>query len=164
MNKSKIILSSAAALVALVAVSGIALMTYASTNDTDTSSTNTPAPCGRPGDNLTAEQKAAMEARRTEMEANRTAIQTAIGQGYDAWVAAVKKYNGESAPILEDVTADNFSEYAEAQGYMDDAQELMQKARTIYDEIGVRHMGMGMGEGRGQGGPGRMGGFGGPGE
>jgi hypothetical protein len=163
MKRSNIILTSAAALVALVAVSGIALMSYAqtTTDTTNTADTTSQAPCGQYGKTLTDEQKAEMEARRTEMEAERAAIRNAISQGFDAWVAAVKQYKGESAPILDEVTADNFNQYAEAQGYMDDAQDLMDKARTIMQEIGIDHPGMGMGKGMGGPGHGGRGGFGG---
>lgn len=147
MKKNSLLLTGAAALVALVAVSSVAYMTYAQTN-TDSNSTGTP-PCGK---NLTEEQKAQMEAKRTEMEANQTEINNAMSQGYDAWVTAVKKIMGESAQILKEVTADNFSKYVEAQGYVDQAKDLMEKARTIYDEIGIKGPGPGMGMERGHGG------------
>jgi hypothetical protein len=157
MKKSNIIMAGSAALVALAAVTGVALSTYAQTNTVSSSSnsstTQNSFKNGRYA-NLTDEQKAAMEARRQEMEAVQTTIKTAMSQGYDAWVAAVKKAYGDTAQILDGVTADNFAKYVEASGYMEQAKTYSQKARTILDEIGVQGgLGSGMGkhEGKGRG-------------
>jgi hypothetical protein len=77
-----------------------------------------------------------------------------MAQGYNAWVTAVKKIHGESAQILNQVTAANFTKYVEASGYMEQARTYSEKARTILDEIGVQGgmgKGMGMHEGGGMG-------------
>jgi hypothetical protein len=157
MKKSNIIMASAAALVALVAVGGVAFSTFAQTNADSSSNTSTTQNILK-GDrfaNLTDAQKlemqTKMDAQKKAMEANQAEIKTAMSQGYDAWVAAVKKINGESAQILSQVTADNFAKYVEASGYMDQAKTYSEKARTILDEIGVQG-GMGEGMGRHEGG------------
>lgn len=166
MKKSNIIVTGTAALVAIAAITGVAFSALAQRTTTSVNSTTANnAPGGRMGQwqNLTDEQKAEreaqMEAHRQEMETVRTAIKTAMSQGYQAWVTAVKKYNGETAQILDEVTADNFAKYVEASGYMEQARTYQEKARTILNEIGVHD---GMGKGMGMGGGRGMGGFGGP--
>jgi hypothetical protein len=154
MKKSNIIMASAAALVSLVAISGVAFSTFAQTNAGSASDNTSTAQNNFKGNrfaNLTDAQKlemqTQMEARQKTMETNQAEIKTAMAQGYDAWVAAVKKINGESAQILSQVTAENFAKYVEASGYMDQAKSYSEKARTILDEIGVQG-GMGGGMGR----------------
>jgi hypothetical protein len=157
MKKSNIIMTSVAALVALVAVTGVAFMSYAQSNASTTP--NNFGPRENRWENLTTEQKAQMEADRTAREAEKAARQTemntAIAQGYDAWAAWVKKNQGENAPILSKITTENFAKFAEANGYLE-------KARSIYQELGIEG---GFGPGMGLGGPGggRHGGLGCPG-
>ena len=152
---------SAAALVALAAVGGVAFSTYAETNTAcsscNSSATQNNFKNGR-FTNLTDAQKlemqTKMEANRKAMEASQAEIKTAMAEGYEAWVAAVKKIHGESAQILSQVKADNFAKYVEASGYMEQARTYSEKARTILDEIGVQGGmagGMGKHEGKGRG-------------
>jgi len=83
-----------------------------------------------------------------QMEARRASMQTAINSGnYDTWVAAVKAQAGDQAPILSQVNADNFAQFAEAHQLMDQAREKLQ-AIGIDEGIG---MGFGRGQGRGTG-------------
>jgi hypothetical protein len=153
MTRSNILLTGAASLVALVAVSGMTLYSFAQSNATDNSNGN-PATTkfGRHNQqNLTDAQKAEMQKkldeRKAQIDTERKAIDDAMANGYSAWVEAVKKYRGENAPVLSEVTESNFSKFAEG-------RKLIEQGRTILDEIGVRdegfgHGGMGMGKGMG---------------
>lgn len=128
MKKSNLIITSAAALVALVAVTGIAASSYAFGGN-----------FGIPGAGR-GSVVAQNEEFRADMEAKRTAIDSAIEiNDYDAWAKAI----GENAPILEKINKDNFSKFAEA-------HNLMNQARDIMKELGVERGPM-MGSGRGIG-------------
>ncbi len=95
-------------------------------------------------ENMTEAQKAAVEARRTEMETKMTAVKAALtASDYNAWVAAEKAIN-EDCPMLTKVTADNFSKYAEA-------MKLRFQADTIMKDLGIDGPGMGLGLGMGMG-------------
>lgn len=131
-------LTGAAALVALVAVSGIAFSTFAA-DDTDTA-TDRPFRT-HAWENLSDEAKAEMEAlraeRQAERETRRAEMSAAINEGYDAWVAAVNEQQGADALILSQINADNFERFAEGHGYME-------QGRAIFDELGIDdrgHMG-----------------------
>ncbi len=159
MKKSNVMMTGAAALVALVAVAGMAMYTFAQ----DNTATDTPtAPFfGRGGmqwQNLTDEQKTQLEAQRQaqqeKYQAERDEINAAMAKGYDAWVTVVKKYMGENAPILSVINTGNFDKYVQAQGYS-------QQAQTLYDEIGLPGKGFGGCLGGGFGRHGGMMGFGG---
>jgi Spy/CpxP family protein refolding chaperone len=91
-------------------------------------------------ENMTAEQKAEMETKRTALEAKFTAVKAAItASDYSAWVAAEKAIN-ENSPLLTKITADNFSKYVEA-------NNLRAQAEAIMEDLGIE--GMGLGQGRG---------------
>ncbi|MFA6194486.1 MAG: hypothetical protein WC719_01910 [Patescibacteria group bacterium] len=95
-------------------------------------------------ENMTEAQKAAVEARRTEMETKMTAVRAALtASDYNAWVAAEKAIN-EDCPMLAKITADNFSKYAEA-------MKLRLQADAIMKDLGVDGPGMGQGLGMGLG-------------
>ncbi len=151
MKNNSLIIASAAALVSIVAVSGIALSTFASTTDAPNTA-NGFMGGGRhvrgPAQNLTDEQKTAFEAKRTEFEATREAkraeMETAMQSGFDAWSALVKKNQGDTAPILQTITADKFAKFKEG-------HDLMSQGRKIMDDLGLKGEGMGMGGGRGHG-------------
>ena len=138
MKKSNILMTGAAALVALVAVTGIAFMSFAQDETTDTTADKPPCEFRmHEWQNLTEEERAQleeqMEARRAEMQAKQEAVQAAITAGdYYAWVEAV----GEDCPILEKINEDNFSRYVEAHNYME-------QGRAIMEELGVEHGGFG---------------------
>jgi hypothetical protein len=159
MKKSNILMMGAAALVAIVAVSGVALMSYAQSTATGTNTGSLTGQFG-PGkwmhnwSNLTEEQKAQLETKKQEWQAaaetKRTEMNTAINGGYETWTAYVKKNMGENAPILSKITADNFSQYAQAHNYLE-------QARTILTKLGVEDGGFGSGLGLGKMGGGRGG-------
>jgi Spy/CpxP family protein refolding chaperone len=153
MKKSSLLMTGSAALVALVAVVGLAFVSYAQNNTSTTQNSGTANTMQHRGDkmgkwqNLTDEEKEQMDAQRqereAEMQAKRDKVVAALDQGYDAWVSAVKENMGENAPILDEVNADNFARYAEA-------QKLISQGRQIMDELGIRegfgkHGRMGMG-------------------
>lgn len=138
MKKSNIIMTSAAALVALVAVTGIALSSFA--QDETTPDTTVDTPYGsrmHKWQNLSEEEqadlKAQWEAKRAEMEAKKEAIQAVLEAGdYQAWVQAV----GEDCPMLEKINEDNFSRFVEAHNYME-------QGRAIFEELGIAKGGFG---------------------
>lgn len=81
------------------------------------------------------------EAQKTEMEAKRSAEEAALkANDYNAWVTAV----GANAPILEKITATNFSKYVEL-------YNLHQQESALMTELGLEGNGHGMGMGRGMG-------------
>ncbi len=130
-------MTGAAVLVALIAVAGIALSSFAQDNTADTTADT---PCGfkmHKWQNLSEEEKAEMqaqmEAKRAEMQAKQEAVQAAITAGdYDAWVQAV----GEDSPMLEKINETSFSRYVEAHNYME-------QGRAIMEELGIEHGGFG---------------------
>ena len=64
---------------------------------------------------------------KTEGDANRTAIETAINNGdYTAWLTAI----GNNSKLTSKITADNFSEYAAA-------EKLIQEGMTKLKALGV---------------------------
>lgn len=148
-NRQSLIIASAAALVAIIGISGLAYNSFAA--DTDDNKTFTVGEGRGYGQgrmlnpNLTDEEKAELETKRAEMEADRetrrAAMQTAIAGGYESWKAQVTEEFGADAPILETITASNFERYKEG-------HNLMEQGRTIMEELGVEGKGMGMG-GRG---------------
>jgi len=140
MNKSNAIISTAAALVAVIAIGGFAYFSFAqNASSFETESASVSAEAGFKGGghdwkSLTDEQRAALEARRAarqkEMEARREEMGSAIQRGYSSWVEAVKNNMGENAPILSQVNEENFGKFSEA-------HEYMEKGRAIMQEIGV---------------------------
>jgi len=139
------------AVAALVAVStiGISSATLAagrnhskSTTNTATStatSTNTHLERG-PKHTLTDAEKTAMAAKKAEMDAKKTAEEAALkANDSNAWVTAV----GANAPILQKITATNFSTYVEL-------YNLHQQEQTLATQLGLtgndgRGLGMGFG-------------------
>lgn len=160
MKQNNKIISISAAVVALVAVVGLSMASFAQTNDISTSDTFKGPGAGKFGNHYTMtdeereDWEMEREARREEMEANREKMEAAIENGYNAWTEAIKETRGEDAPILNEVTAENFSAFQTAHGLMEDAHGLMDQARDILEEAGINHPGMGMG---GFGGPGGRG-------
>ncbi|MFA5184592.1 MAG: hypothetical protein WC456_03665 [Patescibacteria group bacterium] len=90
------------------------------------------------------------EAQKTEMEAKRAAIDTALKNGdYTAWAAAVKAIHADS-PILEKISASNFSQYAEAYKLRVQADSIMKNLGLSRPGDGLM-MGAYLGQGRGHG-------------
>lgn len=135
MKKNNLLIPGAAALVALVAVGGIATSSFASDETTDT--LDRPVKERRFWNFLDDEQKeeiqAKMEAKKAEREVQREAVKAALESGdYDAWVDAIP----EDAPILEKITEDNFDRLVEM-------HELKEDARAIAEELGLEKGDMG---------------------
>ena len=155
MKKSNILMTGSAALVALIAVTGIALSSFA--QDETTPDTTVDTPCGfrmHKWQNLSEEEKVELqeqrEARRAEMEAKREAVRAALeANDYQAWAQAV----GEDSLMLEKINEDNFSRFVEAHNYMEQGRAIMEELgieKGVFGKFG--HMGM-----RGFGG--KLGGF-----
>ncbi|MBN2884866.1 hypothetical protein JXE04_02995 [Patescibacteria group bacterium] len=150
MKKKNIVTTSVLSLAMIALAAGFAFNAYAQTPDTNTAKAMFRGEGFRQNVNFTDEQKADMEARRAEMETIRAehqaAMQTALNSGnYDTWVQVVKNQMGDNAPILSQVTSDNFSQFTEAHNLMIQAQEK-------FAAIGVdRGFGMHDGSGRGEG-------------
>ena len=81
------------------------------------------------------------ETEKSQMDTKLSAVKAAItANDYNAWVTAVKALNSNS-PELEKITADNFSQYAQA-------NNLLDQAHTILKNLGVdeeNHRGPGQG-------------------
>lgn len=140
-------------LIALIAISsiGMASATLAAGKSNTTgnkTASSTAEHLGRGngnGNGRGLEMKNLTEAERTakqaEMTAKRTAEEAALkANDYNAWVKAV----GTNAPILEKITATNFSRYVEL-------YKLREQEKTIMTELGLEGNGHGMGMGRGMG-------------
>ncbi|MFA6458675.1 MAG: hypothetical protein WCV72_04820 [Patescibacteria group bacterium] len=85
---------------------------------------------------MTEDQFTKMATNRATMEADRTAIETAITNGdYAAWVKLITAKNSD-APILEVITASNFSKLQEL-------QNLHEQAQAIQEELGIESPGFG---------------------
>ncbi len=151
MNNKKITIITAA-LVALVAVSGVAFSTFAQ-DDTEITD-NKLFEQKRMGSwyNMSdeeilekkAEFKVRYEERQAERELRRDAVEAAMdAEDYNAWVSA----HDEDAPILEKINVDNFSKLIEAHNYFE-------QGRVIMEELGIER---GQGKGVGKGGFGRHG-------
>ncbi|MFZ2455725.1 MAG: hypothetical protein WAX07_04555 [Candidatus Altiarchaeia archaeon] len=102
-----------------------------------------------------AEIRAAMEEKRTAMEAKmneeRALVEAALSSGdYDAWKTAVGK-TPRGTQLTSLVTEENFAKYAEMEGYM-------VKARALATELGLEGNGTDKGFGREMGGRGCPGG------
>ncbi len=157
MKKSNII-AGAAALVAVIGISGLAFSSFAADSDTAVNTANRGrglmGQANLMGIELTDEQKAQLEAKRTEMEtereARRTEMEAAMDKGYEAWVAQIKEEFGDEAPVLDTINASNFDRYKEG-------HNLMEQGRAIMEELGVEGNGLRMGKGMGKGGRGHGG-------
>lgn len=135
-------MTGSAALVALIAVTGIALTTMA-TDDTSETSEDTPCLRNFWGKDLTEEEKVEMKAQFAEKKAifaeKHETVKVALeANNYDAWVEAV----GEDCPMLEKINQDNFPRLVEADGYME-------QARGIFEELGIEGSKFGKGGMRG---------------
>ncbi len=147
MKKKNIIASLAALGVLGLATAGLAASGAAANA---TSSGNENGDRGRGfGRQLSDEQKAEMEARRTEMESQRQAVEAALAAGdYQAWLSAI----GENNPMAEKITAENFPQLVKAHNLQQEAREIMASLGLETGPFGPggRHggpMGMGLGAG-----------------
>ncbi|MDD4333152.1 MAG: hypothetical protein PHT51_03500 [Patescibacteria group bacterium] len=108
---NKKIIAAGAVLTAVIAVMGIASITYA---DTGTSTLNKFIP---------GNWKINSEKRDAEQKAF-------VNNDYDAWKALV----GDN-PVTEKITKDNFAKFVEAHRLMSEGK--FQEAKVIFDELGV---------------------------
>ncbi len=144
MKKSNYITSGAAALVALVAVTGIAMSSFASEDATDSS---------RPEfTRFSEEEKAAWQEKKEEFkaerEARREAVRAAIEAGdYNAWVEAHR----EDSPILEKINEDNFPRLVEMHNLMEEARGIAEELGIEKGDKGGKRPGMHRGQGQGFG-------------
>jgi len=162
-KKNSLLITSAAALVALVAVTGLAMSTYASETDTDTTNTDDTQDVrgsfgrGAFGQNLTDEEReeleADREARRAERDAEMQSVRDAIeANDYSAWKSAISAID-EDASILEKINESNFSRLVEMHNLRDQADDIQEELGI---ERGDMHGGC-LGEGRGMGSRGHRG-------
>lgn len=80
--------------------------------------------------------KADWEAKHAQMEETRTKMDAAIESGNFETFKQVASEMPMGEKLLEKVTADNFSRFAEAHGYQKQAMGLMQKSGDIMKELG----------------------------
>jgi len=155
MKNNKKLTIAAAALVALAAVGSVAFLTYAQGNETAPAAGQFRDKGARNRENLTEEQKTALDAMRAERQAQRETRQAemnaAIAGGYEKFSAFIKEEQGENSPWREKINAENFAQFA-------DAHALMTKAHSILTSLGLDESGFGPGR-MGKGGAGAMGGM-----
>jgi hypothetical protein len=150
MDKQNFLIKGAAALVALVAVAGIAGASFAFNGNVSGSPDGVNRPAWGQKVNMTEEERnewrEARQERRAEAEERREAVMSALEAGdYDTWLEAV----GEDHPMTENINEDNFSRLVEA-------HNLRQEARGIMEELGVER-GPGAGHRAGYSGRGSVG-------
>jgi hypothetical protein len=91
-------------------------------------------------------------AKQAQMEAQRTAVETAMTAGdYSAWKALMENKNGRGLEMLDKITADNFAKFVEMHNLMKAGDK--DGAKAIADELGLPGF-MGMGGGMMKGGHG----------
>ncbi len=151
MKKSNIVLAGAAALVALVGVAGISLSVFAQDNSpqnafipgrmwgqslTDEQRAEIRSTMQAKLEEMgvdTSQMQARIaqkelssadrEARRSEMQANREAVQAAIdADDYGAFAAAI----GENSPLAGKITSENFDRFVEAHKSIENGRKIMQ--------------------------------------
>lgn len=151
--KKKLIISGLAVL-SVLAITAAASSVLAADSSVDSSadSQSTKVRMHRNMPELTDAQKAEMEAKMAEQKTKMEAVETALTNGdYNAWILAQKAIN-ENCPMLEKITADNFSKYVEANNLRKQADNIMKDLG-----IGEGREGMGLGGFGGlNGGHGRM--------
>lgn len=130
MKKNNLIITGVASLVALIAITGLAMSTFASEGvaENDTSYRK----MGAMQRNMSEEDRLAWEAereaRRAEVEARQAERIAALeASDYDAWAEAI----GENSPMLDKINEDNFPSLVEA-------YSLREEARVIMEGLGVR--------------------------
>lgn len=98
---------------------------------------------------LTTEQKATLDAKRTANQAKQTAVKAALdANDYNAWVTAV----GSDSSLLTKINASNFSQLVNAYKLRVQANDLEKQANTIMTGLGLENgQGRGMGMGLGMG-------------
>ena len=143
---NKKITAIAASLVALVAVGGLALSSFAQ-NGSDSAATAPYLGQKNKGgwQNLSEEAKAELEAdrsaRRAAAEVRREAVKAAMASGdYNAWAAA----HDADDPMLEMINLENFPKLIQAHDYFESGREIMA-------ELGIEK---GQGQGWGKAGSG----------
>lgn len=142
MKKQDFFIKGAAALVALVAIAGIATTSFAS-NGNGMSDSENPRGWGQKMSGMTEEERSDW---REDMEARRTEAREALEAGdYDAWSEAV----GDNCPMAGQINEENFSQFKEA-------HNLRGQARGMMEELGVER-GQGHGRMMGHGGAGHPG-------
>lgn len=130
--------------IAIVSVSGLALLAAVLSIPYFASAANTTGAGNGQGrgmmfQNLTDEQKAAVEkeqeTRLAERKARQEATDKAIEAGdYDAWIKAV----GENSPLASKINKDNFSKFTEL-------HNLQKQVNAKAQELGLEGMGKGFG-------------------
>jgi hypothetical protein len=137
--KKKHIMTLAAVLTALV-VAGGATSTVLAAGNNSSSAVGIFFDKNNGQDNQQGKQQMT-DTQKEEMKTKTEAIQTAIDdEDYDAWVAAVEAVN-ENSPLLSKITSDNFDDYVEA-------SQLVEKANSIFKDLGVNGVNIGMGGGQ----------------
>lgn len=146
MKQNKII-SLGAVLVSLTAIIGLAAVSMAAADNQNADSfKQPPASCGQHRQNFNRPELT--EVQKKEIDAKRQAIEDALANNdYQAWVQAV----GSDCPLLEKITADNFSRLVEAYQLKQQAGDLMGQARQIREQLGLKGLQSGKGEFRGFG-------------
>jgi len=141
MKKTNLIIVSAAALVALIGVVGIAVSSYAQGGMFSGREKEFKMKFEKNlSEDQIAELKANWQTKQAEIEAKQAEIKTALSNGYEAWVAAIKENMGEDAPILEKINEGNFAKFVEAHSYMEQAGDIFTELGLEYGQFEKKGM------------------------
>ena len=118
----------AAAITAIIAVSGFAFSSFAADDaEVEKSGFFNQHKAMYMTDEQKLEWQEKMKERKAEMTAKHEAVKAALeASDYEAWLEAV----GEDCPILDKINQDNFFQLAEA-------HKLREEARVIMEELGI---------------------------
>lgn len=135
MKKSNLLISASAAMVALIAVTGMAMYSFAAGNE-ETAANDRQRPENFEKPELPATARA--QGGWQKMEKMLSALEAG---DYETWAAALP----ENCPMKEKINKDNFSRLLEA-------ETLMKEADAIMAELGVNGFGRGRDKGMRPGG------------
>lgn len=137
MKQKNLIIGGVAAIVALVAIGGVALSAFAAENGTTNNSVRSHFGRQMNGQGMGQRGERGLLSQE-ELDAKKAAIDAAIKAGdYTAWVTAV----GSDCPMLGKINAGNFSTYVQAYNLREQARLLMEGLGVTQGEGGFGMMG-----------------------
>lgn len=127
MDKQQFLIKGSAALVALVAVAGIATTSFAGNGFGEDVERPSPRMMGNISEEEREVRLGEMEEGRGQASERREKVKAALeAEDYEAWVNAIEEDNS----LVENITEENFPRFVEA-------HELRQEAGEIMEELGV---------------------------
>lgn len=137
MKQKNLIIGGVAAIVALVAIGGVALSAFAAENGTTNNSVRSHFGRQMNGQGMGQRGERGLLSQ-AELDAKKAAIDAAIKAGdYTAWVTAV----GSDCPMLGKINEGNFSTFVQAYNLREQARLLMEGLGVTQGEGGFGMMG-----------------------